>query len=81
VPIVLPPSKVYDHHIPLLIGSILVNSRSYRYSSFHKTEIEKQVTKLLTTGLIAPSTSPFASPVLLVQKKMVAGGFVLIIEG
>jgi hypothetical protein len=41
VPTILPPSRVYDHHIPLLPGSIPVNSRPYTYSPFHKTEIEK----------------------------------------
>lgn len=46
-----------------------MNSRPYRYSPFHKTEIERQVEELLTAGLIEPSVSPFASPVLLVQKK------------
>jgi hypothetical protein len=37
----LPSTRVYDHHIPLLPGSIPVNSRPYRYSPFHKTEIER----------------------------------------
>jgi hypothetical protein len=46
-----------------------VNSRPYRYSPFHKNEIEKQVKALLESGLIVPSVSPFASPVLLVKKK------------
>jgi hypothetical protein len=46
-----------------------VNSRPYRYSPHHKTEIEKQVSELLVAGSIVPSVSPFASPVLLVQKK------------
>jgi hypothetical protein len=46
-----------------------VNSRPYRYSPHHKTKIEKQVSKLLAAGLIVSSVSPFASPVLLVQKK------------
>jgi hypothetical protein len=35
----------------------------------HKDEIEKQVKTLLQNGLIVPSSSPFASPILLVQKK------------
>jgi hypothetical protein len=65
----LPPARVYDHHIPLLPGSIPMNSRPYRYSPFHKTEIERQVKELLNAGLIVPSASPFASTILLVQKK------------
>ena len=46
-----------------------VNSRPYRYSPQHKDEIERQVKEMLTAGLVVPSTSPFASPVLLIQKK------------
>lgn len=68
-PTELPPSRPFDHHIPLVPGAIPVNSRPYRYSPHHKTEIEKQVIELLKAGLITPSVSPFASPVLLVQKK------------
>jgi hypothetical protein len=57
----LPPHKEYDHTIPLLPNSSPINTRPYRYPPLHKDEIEKQVR---TTN-----TSPFASPVLLVQKK------------
>lgn len=31
----LPPVRPYDHHIPLLPGSIPVNARPYRYSPAH----------------------------------------------
>jgi hypothetical protein len=65
----LPPHRFYDHQIPLILGSVPVNSRPYKYSPHHKDEIEKQVKQLLTAGLITPSCSPFASPVLLVLKK------------
>jgi hypothetical protein len=65
----LPPSRVYDHAISLQPGAAPVNCRPYRYSPQHKTEIEKQIRELLQAGLIVHSDSPFASPVLLVQKK------------
>jgi hypothetical protein len=65
----LPPERQYDHSIPTLPNAIPINSRPYRYSPLHKDEIEKQVRELLSAGLITPSTSPYASPVLLVEKK------------
>jgi hypothetical protein len=37
----LPPSRQYDHCIRLIPGAVPVNSRPYRYSPFHKNEIEK----------------------------------------
>jgi hypothetical protein len=46
-----------------------VNSKPYRYSPYHKDEIERQVNALLEAGLITPSVSPFASPALFVKKK------------
>jgi hypothetical protein len=64
----LPSSREYDHHIPLIPGGVPVNSKPYRYSPFHKDEIERQVTALLEAGLIVPSVSSFASLVLLVKK-------------
>lgn len=45
------------------------NLRPYRYPFYLKTEIEKQVSILLQSGFIHPSSSPFASAVLLVKKK------------
>lgn len=68
-PTTLPPKRLFDHYIPLMHGSIPVNARPYRYSPLHKDEIERQVAELLKAGLIVPSVSSFASPVLLVQKK------------
>ena len=68
-PKALPPQREYEHTIPLLSGSIPINSKPYYYSPLHKTEIERQVQELLQAGLIAHSHSPFASPVLLVKKE------------
>lgn len=65
----LPPARVFDHAINLIPGLVPVNSRPYRYSPLHKYVIERQVDEMLKAGLITPSLSPFASPVLLVKKK------------
>jgi hypothetical protein len=69
IPNQLPPSRVYDHYIPLVPRAVPMNSKPYRYSPFHKDEIEREVNALLEAGLITPSVSPFASPTLLVKKK------------
>jgi hypothetical protein len=65
----LPPRREFDHSITLLPGSRPVNLRPYRYNPEQKDEIEKQIAEMLRQGIIRFSTSPFASPVLLVQKK------------
>jgi hypothetical protein len=65
----LPPQRAYDHTIPLLQGVKTVNIKPYRYSPEQKDEIEKQLKQMLQHGIIHPSQSPFASPVLLVKKK------------
>jgi hypothetical protein len=68
-PATLPPARPYDHSIPLTPDAVPFNTRPYRYSPAHKDEIERQVAKMIAEGIIIPSMSPFASPVLLVQKK------------
>ena len=65
----LPPPRLFDHSIPLVPGARPVNLRPYRYSPAQKDEIERQISKMLQQGIIRPSCSPFASPVLLVLKK------------
>lgn len=65
----LPPHREFDHAISLIPDSVPVNVRPYRYNPQQKDEMEKQVNEMLTAGLIKPSMSPFASPVLLVRKK------------
>ena len=68
-PNVLPPSRDFDHKIPLLPGVKPVNVKPYRYAPTQKDEIERQIKEMLANGIIRPSHSPFASPVILVKKK------------
>lgn len=65
----LPPNRHIQHHIHLLPNTNPINVKPYRYPHFQKTEIEKQITSMITAGLIQPSHSPFSSPILLVKKK------------
>lgn len=65
----LPPQRQYDHKIDLIPGVKPVNLKAYRYNPTQKDEIERQVKEMLLNGVIQPSISPFASPVLLVKKK------------
>ena len=37
----LPPERYCDHHIELVPGAQLVNTRAYRYAPTQKTKIEK----------------------------------------
>ena len=69
IPTSLPPRRACDHHIPLMEGAQPVNIRPYRYSPELKTEIEKQIKEMLESGVISPSSSPFASPIIMIHKK------------
>jgi hypothetical protein len=68
-PTSLPPPRSYCHSIPLLLGATPFRLRPYRYNPAQKDEIERQVTGLLQSGMIQPSSSPFASPIILARKK------------
>lgn len=65
----LPPTRTHDHRIPLTKGAGPINVRPYRYPHYQKNEIEKIVMDLLSSGVIRASTSPYSSPVLLVEKQ------------
>lgn len=65
----LPPQRSHMHSIPFLPGAQPFRLRPYRYNLAQKDEIEAQVKEFLANGMIVPSSSPFASPVLLVKKK------------
>ncbi|MCO5556370.1 hypothetical protein L7F22_009918 [Adiantum nelumboides] len=65
----LPPKRPEDHNIDLILGDAAPNKPPYRVSAAQQKEIMTQVNELLQKGHIQHSSSPFCSPMLLVQKK------------
>ncbi|MCO5610359.1 hypothetical protein L7F22_064595 [Adiantum nelumboides] len=70
IPGELPPKRGDDDHmIELIPGSSQPNKPPYRVSQAQQEEIMRQVNELVEKGMVRPSSSPFCSPVLLLQKK------------
>jgi len=66
----LPPARGhFDHKIPLKEGTSPISLRPYRYPLKQKDIIEQLVQEMFSKGIIQLSSSPFASPVVLVGKK------------
>ena len=66
----LPPSRgSFDHRIPLVQGTNPFSIRPYRYPLKQKNIIKGLVHEMLDKGVIQHSSSPFASPVVLVGEK------------
>jgi hypothetical protein len=64
-----PPDKGFEHTIELEEGAKPVITTPYKHPKKFKDEIEKSIKELLEMGHIRPSSSPFASSVVLVKKK------------
>jgi hypothetical protein len=64
-----PPDRGFEHTIELEEGAKPVITTPYRHPKKFKDEIEKAIKELLDMGHIRPSSSPFASSVVLVKKK------------
>lgn len=62
-------TSAYRHSIELLPDAPLPKSNPFTLSLTEEAEVTSQIDKLLELGHIVPSTSPLASPVLLVKKK------------
>lgn len=69
IPQGMPPYRSCDHSIPLIQRYQPVFIRPYCYAPTVKDEIERQVSEMLSSGIIQHSSSPFSSPMLLVRKK------------
>ena len=65
----LPPDRGFEHVIELEQGAKPIITTPYRHPRGYKEEIEKTIKELLDMGFIRPSSSPFASSVVLVKKK------------
>ena len=64
----MPPDKDIEFLIVLFPGTGPISKRPYRMPA-KDLEIKKQIKELLDKGYIRPSSSPWGSPVLLVEKK------------
>lgn len=51
-----------------------VYKKSYRYPYIHKQEVQRQISQMLSDGIIRPSHSPYSSPIWVVPKKQDASG-------
>ncbi|CAF2058356.1 unnamed protein product [Rotaria magnacalcarata] len=58
-----------QHHIDIQPGNKPRNSAPYRYSPARRQIIESNLNEMLQEGIITPSKSPWASPVVLAPKK------------
>ncbi|KAH9290754.1 hypothetical protein KI387_034871, partial [Taxus chinensis] len=68
IPLGRPPDRGFEHVIELKEGAKPVITMPYRHPKKFKDEIEKPIRELLDMGHIRPSSSPFASSVVLVKK-------------
>ena len=65
----MPPDRDIEFLIELLPGTGPISKRPYRMLAKDLVEIKKKIKELLDKGYIRPSSSPWGSPVLLVEKK------------
>jgi hypothetical protein len=65
----MPPEQKVEFAIELLPGTAPIFKRAYRISRPELVELKKQIDELSEKGYIRPSTSPWAAPVLFVEKK------------
>ncbi|WVZ76682.1 hypothetical protein U9M48_024635 [Paspalum notatum var. saurae] len=65
----MPPDRDIEFLIELLPRTAPIAMRQYRMAPIEHEEVKKNIDELLAKGYIRPSSSPWAFPVLLVEKK------------
>ncbi|WVZ53872.1 hypothetical protein U9M48_004760 [Paspalum notatum var. saurae] len=65
----MPPDRDIEFLIKLLPGTAPIAIRQYRMAPIEHEEVKNNIDELLAKGYIRPSSSPWAFPVLLVEKK------------
>ncbi|WVZ76000.1 hypothetical protein U9M48_024007 [Paspalum notatum var. saurae] len=65
----MPPDRDIEFLIELLPGTAPIAMRQYRMAPVEQDEVKKNIDELLAKGFIRRSSSPWAFPVLLVEKK------------
>ncbi|KAG7671663.1 hypothetical protein KSW81_003791 [Nannochloris sp. 'desiccata'] len=64
-----PPERNVQHEIPLEPGHVPPCQRPYRISPREMEELQKQIREMIDAGIIQPSSSPYAAPVIFVPKQ------------
>src|SRR5688572_28194688 len=65
----MPHERKVEFAKELITGTAPIYKRAYRVSRPELVELKKQIDELLEKGYIRLSTSPWATPVLFVEKK------------
>ena len=65
----IPPERDVTFEIKLIPGTQPIHKTPYRMAPKEQVELKRQLDDLLAKGFIRPSRSPWASPVLFVEKK------------
>ncbi|WVZ75856.1 hypothetical protein U9M48_023880 [Paspalum notatum var. saurae] len=65
----MPPERDIEFSIELVPGTAPIYKKAYRIAGVELLEVKKQIDEPLEKGFIPKSTSPWASPVLLTEKK------------
>ena len=68
----LPPHRSYDHKIELEGEGQPPKSRLYPMFEYKLQKVKEYLTENLKKGFITPSKAPYASPILLLRRRMAA---------